>query len=166
MCIRDRNWPFCIGYSLCKVADFQSCLISGIYWVFFGAFFFVQNNSNDLLEWFVACFWHFKIFWPKLTICTGYSLCMGYSLCKMADFQSCLISGIFGGFSSRFFAQNNSNVLVECYFACFCHFYFLTQTDHFAWAIAFARWPIFNICLISRIFFPSCFFPRITRMFL
>ena len=39
----------------------------------------------------------------------------------------------------------------ESFFACFWHFKFLTQTDHFAktialtWAIAFARWPIFKI---------------------
>ena len=32
---------------------------------------------------------------------------MGYSLCMMADFQNGLISGIFGVFSSGFFAQNN-----------------------------------------------------------
>ena len=45
-----------------------------------------------------------------------YSLCMGYSLCKMADFQSCLISRIFGVSSNGFFAQNNSNGLAECFF--------------------------------------------------
>ena len=50
----------------------------------------------------------------------------------------------------RFFAENNSNALVESFFACFLHFKFLTQTDHFAkgiafaWAIAFARWGIFK----------------------
>ena len=51
----------------------------------------------------------------------------------------------------RFFAQNNSNVLVELFLICFWHFQFLNQTDHFAkaivfaWAIAFLRWPIFKI---------------------
>ena len=45
--------------------------------------------------------------------CKGYSLCMGYSLCKTADFQSGVISRIFGVFSGGFFAQNNSNVLVQ-----------------------------------------------------
>ena len=76
---------------------------------------------------------------------------MGYILCKRADFQNRLISRIFGVLSSGFFGQNNSNVLVESFFACFWHFLFLTQTDHFAkaiafaWAIAFARWPIFKI---------------------
>ena len=47
---------------------------------------------------------------------------MGYSLCMMADFQNALISPIFGVFFERFFAQNNSKVLVECFFACFWHF--------------------------------------------
>ena len=74
----------------------------------------------------------------------GYSVPMGYSLCKTADFQNCPISRIFGVFSSGFFAQDNSNLLVEWFFACFCLFYVLTQTDHFAEAIAFARWPIFK----------------------
>ena len=37
------------------------------------------------------------------------------------------------------------------FFACLWHFSFLTHTDHFAkpiafaWAIAFARWPILKI---------------------
>ena len=48
-------------------------------------------------------------------------------------------------FFERFFAQNNSNVLLEWFFACFWHFLILTQADHFekainfAWALAFAR---------------------------
>ena len=63
----------------------------------------------------------------------------------MADFQNRLISRVFGGFSSGFFAQNNSNVIKGSLFACFSEFEFLTQTDHFAKAIAFARWPIFKI---------------------
>ena len=44
-------------------------------------------------------------------------------------------------FFERLFAQNNSNILVEWFFACFWHFQFLTQTDHFEKAIAFA-WAI------------------------
>ena len=53
-------------------------------------------------------------------------------------------------------------------FACFYKFYFLTQTDHFAkaivfaWAIAFARWPIFkNVSFLEYlVFFPAVFFPH------
>ena len=47
---------------------------------------------------------------------------MGYSLCMMADVQNALISPIFGVFFERFFAQNNSDVLVECFLTCFYHF--------------------------------------------
>ena len=39
----------------------------------------------------------------------------------MADFQNCLISPIFGVFASRFFAQNNSSVLLDWFFARFWH---------------------------------------------
>ena len=56
----------------------------------------------------------------------------------MADFQSRLISRIFGVFSRGFFAQKNSNMIKESFFRCFFEFKFLTQTDHFAKAIAFA----------------------------
>ena len=56
----------------------------------------------------------------------------------MADCLNRLISRIFGVFSSGFFAQNNSNVIKESFFACFFELEFLTQTDYFAKAIAFA----------------------------
>ena len=48
-------------------------------------------------------------------------------------------------FLQRFIAHNNSNVVVESLFAPFGHFLFLTQTDHFAKAIASALWPIWAI---------------------
>ena len=63
----------------------------------------------------------------------------------MADFQNGLISRIFGVFSSGFFAQNNSHVLLESFLARFWPFEIVTQTDHFAKSIAFARWPIFKM---------------------
>ena len=46
---------------------------------------------------------------------------MGYNLCKIGDFKNGLISGILV-FFERFFAQNNSNNLVEWFFTCFLHF--------------------------------------------
>ena len=76
----------------------------------------------------------------------------------MGDFQNRLISRIFGVFSSGFFAQNNSNVLVDWFFACFWHFQFLTQTDHFAKATAFAWAIAFGV-------FWSGFLHRTTVMF-
>ena len=45
-------------------------------------------------------------------------------------------------FLERFFAHNNSDVLVESFVAPFWHFQFLPQTDHFAKAVAFASWAI------------------------
>ena len=34
---------------------------------------------------------------------------------------------------------------IETFFACFREFYFLTQSEYFAWAIAFALWPFLAI---------------------
>ena len=48
------------------------------------------------------------MFFRILIFDTKSGFCMGYSLCMMADFQNALISGIFGVFSSSFFAQNSS----------------------------------------------------------
>ena len=85
---------------------------------------------------------------------------------KVADFQKCLILPIFGVFSTRFFTENNCAVVVEWFFACFWHFQFLTQTDHFAkaiafsWAIAFARWLIFKVVSFLQylVFFRAVFY--------
>ena len=63
---------------------------------------------------------------------------MGYSLCMMADFQNGLISRICSVFWSGFFAQNNSKWFVERNLTCFLEFKFLTQSEDFPWAIAFA----------------------------
>ena len=73
---------------------------------------------------------------------------MGYSLCVVAifgHFQNALIFRILAVFFSRFLHRKNSNVFVEKFFACFRQFYFLTQTEYFAWAIAFALWPFLAI---------------------
>ena len=57
---------------------------------------FAQNNRNVLVEWVLACVPVFLIRDPNLPFCKG------FSLCKMAEFQICLISRIFGVFSSGF----------------------------------------------------------------
>ena len=54
------------------------------------------------------------------------------------------------GFLKPFFPENNFNVFVETFFRRFLGIFFLTQSDYFAWAIAFALWPcsaIFKIVL-------------------
>ena len=62
-------------------------------------------------------------------------------------------------------------MFVETFFACFWQFYFLTQSDYFAWAIAFALWPcasIFKMVLFFeyKLFFGAvfwcCFLHRTT----
>ena len=43
--IFDPKSRFCMGYSLCMMADFQNALISPIFSVFF-ELFFAQNNCK------------------------------------------------------------------------------------------------------------------------
>ena len=63
----------------------------------------------------------FLIVDPDWPFGKGYGLCMVYSLCEMADRLSKLshLSNIWC-FFERFFAQNTSNVLVECFLLFFC----------------------------------------------
>ena len=77
----------------------------------------------------------------------------------MADFQNRLHSQLFVVNFSSGFCTEQLYVLLEWFFACFWNFLFLTQTDYFAKAIAFA-WAIYSLCkmadsqnrLISRVF--------------
>ena len=83
----------------------------------------------------------------------------------MADFQNSLISRIFGIFWSGFLQRTTVKFLKNRFFHVFGIFKFLTQTEHFAkaiafaWAIAFARWPIFKIVsfLEYLVFFGAVF---------
>ena len=73
---------------------------------------------------------------------------MDYSLCIVAilgNFQNALIFRILAVFFEPFFAENNFNVFVETFFACLRQLYFLTQTEYFAWAIAFTLWAFLAI---------------------
>ena len=45
--IFDPKSGFCMGYSLCLMADFQNALISGIF-VVFSSGFLQRKNVNDL----------------------------------------------------------------------------------------------------------------------
>ena len=45
--IFDPKWGFCMGYSLCMMADFQNALISPIFGVFSGGFL-RRLTVNDL----------------------------------------------------------------------------------------------------------------------
>ena len=57
--IFDPKSGFCMGYSLCMMADFRNGLISGIFKVLLSAFF-AQNNSKGFVEWNLTCFFEFK----------------------------------------------------------------------------------------------------------
>ena len=65
------------------MADFQNCLNSLI--LVFLSVFFIQENSNVLVECFFACF-------DILTIVPNLTFCKGYNLSKMANCQDCFIS--------------------------------------------------------------------------
>ena len=70
---------------------------------------------------------------------------MGYTPCIVAifgHFQNALKFFNISCFFDRFFALNNLIVFLETFFECF---YFLTQTEYFAWAIAFVLWPFLVI---------------------
>ena len=56
--IFDPKSGFCMGYSLCMMADFQNSLISRIFSVFWSGFF-AQNNCKWFVEWILKCFLEF-----------------------------------------------------------------------------------------------------------
>ena len=72
---------------------------------------------------------------------------------------------MFGVFSNGLFAHNIPNPLVEWFFACFWHFWFLTQLTILQ---KLSKMADFQNCLISRIFsvFSSGFLHTTTLMFL
>ena len=146
--IFDPNWPFCPGYSLCTMANFQNHLISRIFGVFSGSFLhrtallWLKNNSSHV-------FLNFN-FWPKLTILPRHD----GRFSKSSHFSNIWC------FLTRFFAQSNSNVIKETLFRMF-----------FLISIFDVKWPFcqgYSLCtmadvqnrLISRIFgvFSSSFF--------
>ena len=99
------------------MADFQNGFISQILAVYSSRFVFAQKSPNVVVESFLPNFSFFTQ--------TGHFAKAIYSLCKMTDFQNSPISRIFGVFLQRFFAHNNSNMVVESFFAFFRQFYFL-----------------------------------------
>ena len=134
--IFDWKWGSCMGYNLCIMSDFQNALISPIFGVFSSCFFLQRTTLNELEN----KFWHvFGI----LIFDINWWFCMGYSLCIMADFRNALIFGIFGVFSIYFLHRTTLNDLWNRFWLFFWNFNFW-QSDDFAWALAFAWWPIFK----------------------
>ena len=105
--IFDPNWPFCQGYSLCTMADFHNCHISLIFGIFSSGFLhrttlmWLKNRSLHV-------FLNFN-FLPKLTILPRHD----DRFSKSSHFSNIWC------FLKRFYAQNNSNVIKESFFACF-----------------------------------------------
>ena len=124
--IFDLNWTFfkgyshCMGYRLCKVADFKNRLISRIF-DFVSSGFLHGTTLVFLYNHFAQVLLAILIFDPNWPFCKGFSLCMGYSLCKMAESsKSFYFSNIWCLFQ-RFFVPKNSSVLIHMFFACFLH---------------------------------------------
>ena len=132
-----------MGYSLCIEAifgNFQNALIFRMLAVFWSRLLH-RTTLMCLYKRFSHVLGNF-IFCPKLSILHGLQpLDCGHfwPFVKFSRFSniSC--------FMEPFFAQNISNVFLETFFACLRQFYFFTQTEHFAWAIAFPLWPFLVI---------------------
>ena len=114
-------------------------------------------------------FFAYLIFNPNCPFCMGYSLCI---VAIFGHFQNALIFRILAVFSSRFLHRTTLMCLYKRFSDNFRIFNFLTQTAHFAWAIAFALWPClaifgnFQNALSFRILavFSSRFLHRTTLM--
>ena len=155
------------------MAEFQNCLISRIFAAFF-EHFFAQNTSNVIADFSVfRIFLTFLIFDPYSQFCKDYSPCMRYGLCQIADFQNCLISWIFGVFSSGFL-HRTTVMLVRNVFRMFVAFLTFDLDwpfckDYNSLCMGFCLCKMdFQNCLISRIFsvFFSSFLHRTTLMLL
>ena len=93
------------------------------------------------VETFFACFRQFYF----LTQTEYFAWAIAFAICHFWPFSKCSHFANISCFLELFFAQNNSNVFIETVLECFRQFYFLTQTEYFAWAIAFALWPFLAI---------------------
>ena len=107
----DPNCPFCMGYRLTKMVDFQNGLVSRIL-AFFPAVFCTE-------QLYCSCRFISFLYLEKKIFDPNCPYCMGYRLSKIVDFQDSLISRILAVFSSSFFSQNNLIVLVDS-FSAYC----------------------------------------------
>ena len=86
------------------------------------------------VETFFACFRQFYF----LTQTEYFARAIAFALWLFLAIFKLLSFFQYKPFFEPLFAENNFNVFVETFFACFRKFYFLTQTEYFAWAMAFA----------------------------
>ena len=138
-------------------------------WCFF-EWFFAQNNSYDLVEWFFACFLNFWFLTQTDHFARAiYSLCMGYSLCKMADFQKLSHFLNILCFCQQFFFTEQLLYSCKMVFCMFLAFLIFDPNWPFCMGyIAFARWAIFKIVsfLEYLVFFRAVFLHRTTLIIL
>ena len=86
---------FCMGYRLTKMEDLQNALISRLFGVFAGGFFYKTILCIPQKSFFSMSLRKKKY---KITC----PFCMGYRLTKMEDLQNALISRLFGVFARGF----------------------------------------------------------------
>ena len=115
-------WPFLAIFKMLSFFEYK---------LFFAAVFCIKHR-NMFVEMFFGCFREFYFLTQ-----TEYLAWAIAFVAVFGHFQNALIFRILAVFWSRFLHKKNSNVFVEMFFACFRQFYFLTQTEYFAWAIAF-----------------------------
>ena len=146
-------WPLHCGHFWAFSKSFHFSNISCFYQPFFA-----QNNFNVFVESFFACLRHFY-FLTKLSILHGLQpLHCGHFWAFSKSFHILNSSCFF----QPFFAQNNSNVFEETSLVYLRQFYFWTQTEYFAWAIAFALWPLLAIFKLRSFFEYQLFFEAVS----
>ena len=160
--IFEPNSTFCKGYRLCNMADFQNLLTSRIFGVFSSGFLH-RTTLVCLYIRFSHVLTHFN-FWPKLTILQRLQPLEDGRFLKSSNFSNIWC------FFQRFFAQNNSSVLIDMFFRMFLDI--LVFEPDWPFCRAYSLCMDYSLCkvaefqnrLISRIFgvFSSGFLHRTT----
>ena len=132
-----------MGYSLSKMADFQNGLNSRIFGVF-GSGFLPKTTVMILQNRFSHVFCIFN-FLTQTDILQRLQPLHGLQSLENGRFSKWSHFSNIWCFSEQFFAQNNSNALVESSFACFWNFKFLTQTDQ-----GYSLWKMVDFTNINK----------------
>ena len=93
------------------------------------------------VETFFACFRQFYF----LTQTEYFAWAIAFALWPLVAIFKILSFSNIRCFLKPYFAYNNFNVFLETFSACFRQFYFLTQTEYFAWAMIVVLWPVLAI---------------------
>ena len=149
--IFDPNCPFCMGYRLTKTIDFQN----GLHFSNIGCFFqrfFAQNNLIVLVDSFSAYFWRKNFLTQTAHFAWAIPL-PKWSIFKMVLFLEYWL------FFPAVFCTKQLNSSCKFIFGIFLEKKLLTQTAHFAWAIALPKWSIFKVVSFLEywLFFPAVF---------